>query len=327
MSVPARGDWSRPSRRPLRVRGCPAIVTLAGGGVAVSQAVAAARRAGRCPRARAPRRPHGSSPAARPPGRTRCSCRCSTRPRRPSWSTSASSPRRASCIPINFQGIVLQPGQVRSENVGAVVQDLGTRQHHGRRPGPAVWWPPRSRCSRAHRSGLSLVPGTPARRAQWSSPRARRRRADRRRSTSSTRAGRRSGHGAPAPAARARWPRSGTRWPRAPPGPADEHADPHPRRRPYSARHRRQRGSRGGGRPGRGGTGHRPVAPGRPGQRRRRASTSSPSGAGSSPRRAARPRSRRQRGQPESLAFMNTSSSDRALQRVRRHGHRATPSW
>jgi hypothetical protein len=168
VSVPARGDLVPSVPAPSSGSWLSAIVTVAGGGVAVSQVVAA------------------------PSGWSVSPCQSTTSA---AWffaggSTAGSNGLYVSLLnptstpvvvdlsfvtpagvlhPINDQGIVLQPDQVVAENVGSVVQDVGTvstmaTARTGRIVASEV------QVYAAPTSGLSLVAGSNAPQSTWFIP-------------------------------------------------------------------------------------------------------------------------------------------------------------
>ena len=150
----AHGRWPCPARGVVPRHPGPVVGVLgvrdgdrsSGGGVAVTQAVTA-RRAG-------PRRPARARPSASWyfPGGTTANA--------DTLFVALLNPTSTPVVvdlgfvtpdgavhPINYQGIVLQPGQMQVENVASEVQDVGDRHHRRHRPDGPGRGRPRSRGS------------------------------------------------------------------------------------------------------------------------------------------------------------------------------------
>ena len=169
VSVPARGDVIPTVPAPASGAWLSAIVTVAGGGVAVSQVVAGT---------------DGVVGVAVPEHdvgllvlrrrfhrrvRTGSTSRCSTPRRRPSWPTSASPRRAESSIRSTSRGSSCSPTRwwQRTSAPKSRTRPWSARRS---RHGPAASWRPRSRSTPATTAGLSLVPGSNAAQSTWFIP-------------------------------------------------------------------------------------------------------------------------------------------------------------
>ena len=119
-------SWPRPSRPCRRVRGSPRPSIALGRRCRGDPGGATARRAGPRRRARAPRRRSWYFPAGPPPTPTGSTLSLLNPTSTPVVVDLSFMTPTGAVHPINYQGIVLQPGQVEVENVASEVQNVAT---------------------------------------------------------------------------------------------------------------------------------------------------------------------------------------------------------